>query len=112
MAVKSRRKQIRESLEEQLVANLGCGTADKITPELRDQIDGYIRLFDRRRALLELLTNKGLRPEDPEYIPVGSKPWLEASKEDRQIAAEMRRILDFLGIRPPDSVAGGASFEL
>lgn len=112
MAVKSRRKLIRESLERQLVDNLGCAAAEEITPELRDQIDGYIRLFDRRRALHELLTNKGLGPEDEDFIPVGSRPWLEASKEDRQIAAEMRRVLEFLGLRPPDSVMGGGSFEL
>lgn len=57
MAVKSKRKQIRESLERQLMEKLALEEAEAIPPELKDQLEGYLRLFDRRRELQELLTN-------------------------------------------------------
>lgn len=109
MAEKSVRKQIRESLEAQMRVKLGLAGEEKLPPEIRDQLDSYIRLFDRRKSLQALLTNKGVAKDSEDYIAIGSKCWLEGSKEDRQIAAEMRRILDFLGLRPPDSggIMGG-----
>lgn len=123
MAVKSKRKQIRESLERQLMEKLALEAAEAIPPELKDQLEGYLRLFDRRRELQGLLTNasvpraadgRGRDVNHPDYVAVGSKLWLEASKEDRQLATEMRRVLDFLGLKPPDSsgAGGGVNIEL
>jgi hypothetical protein len=92
--VKSVRQQVRDSITGQLLDKLGC---EKLPRELEHQVKTYMGFYDRFGALEAAIAD----------FEVGGKLYLECSKELRQVAREMRSILDFLGCRPPDGHAGG-----
>lgn len=92
--VKSVRQQVRDSITGQLLDKLGC---EKLPRELEHQVKTYMGFYDRFGALESAIAD----------FEVGGKLYLECSKELRQVAREMRSILDFLGCRPPDGHAGG-----
>ena len=92
--VKSVRQQVRDSITGQLLDKLGC---EKLPRELEHQVKTYMGFYDRFGALEAAIAD----------FEVGEKLYLECSKELRQVAREMRSILDFLGCRPPDGHAGG-----
>lgn len=92
--VKSVRRQVQDSITGQLLDKLGC---EKLPRELEHQVKTYMGFYDRFGALEAAIAD----------FEVGGKLYLECSKELRQVAREMRSILDFLGCRPPDGHAGG-----
>lgn len=98
---KSVRSQIRDSLLSQLKEKL---ETQELPKELEHQVKTYLGFYDRFGEL----------EEETATIPVGTKLYIECSKELRQVAREMRSILDFLGCKPPDSGhgTGGGYIEL
>ena len=108
MAARSVRKQIRDSLLQQLAERLGLNDTAQLKqdrPELYDQVESYMLFYDRRRELADYVTNKGV--EDPsDRVEVGSKAYLESTKELRMIAQEMRNALARLKLDPPEEGGG------
>lgn len=108
MAARSVRKQIRDSLLQQLAERLGLRDQSQLKqerPELYDQVESYMLFYDRRRELTAYVTNKGV--DDPsDRVEVGSKAYLESTKELRMIAQEMRNALARLKLDPPEEGGG------
>lgn len=111
MAAKSVRKQIRDSLIHQTAARLSLDDPKQLKqqrPELYDQVESYMQFYDRRRELLAFVTNADVT--DPvEQVAIGSKAYLDATKELRMISQEMRTILSRLRLEVPQEGGGGVA---
>lgn len=96
----TKRKNTRKNLENMLIDR-------KVTGQIFfGSIDEYMNLYDSLICLNKIVKNR----ESTENMNL--KAYTDALREKRMVAAEMRSILNFLGLKPEPDTGGGEPEEL
>lgn len=96
----TKRKNTRKNLENMLIDR-------KLTGQIYlDRIDEYMTLYDSLICLNKVV-KQGESVEN-----MNLKAYTDALREKRMVAAEMRNLLNFLGLKPEPDTGGGEPEEL
>lgn len=95
-----KREETRKNLEKMVAGKSLQGQIFK------DKIEEYLSFYDSLNCLNKVIKNE----ESGENINL--KTYTDALREKRMVAAEMRNILSFLGLKPENDGGGGPPEKL
>lgn len=102
------RPMTEETLRKKTMQSLENSLNDKglIEKFYQDKVDEYMSFYDD----LALLNQALMKEKADNTLTVNKLTVITAEK--RRLSSEMRNILGFLGLKPPDENKGGVGYEL